>query len=352
MIVDGADEPSLRYLETLHDPRLRILSQPHSGLTATLNRMLHETETKWLVRQDADDVSYPTRIERLQEQMAWHENAGMFYSLAEYYPRSRSLGLFRCTRGSPQQLRQIVQSGYLLSICHPSVALNVEKTLAIGGYRDLTHSEDADLWWRMALHYDIHLLPEVLIGFRQNASSVSSRNAYLQELHGLYIQYLLLSHLNSRDPLPLADIAPLLEDAIPATRLTAKQHLRRLNMHLAGKTLWQCICVLASHSSRLASLSFSTIEGRIFPGGNDCEWGFPSLVSLQKGSLLAMSLSAFLEQGRRQPKRMPLSPTRRCNIAGVSIDRLTMDEAAAAVLDGLGLAWARLPFLSWDRTLS
>ena len=58
-----------------------------------------------------------------------------------------------------------------------------------------------------------------------------------------------------------------------------------------------------------------------------------------------MSLSAFLEQGLRQPKRMPLSPTRRCNIAGVSIDRLTMDEAAAAVLDGLRTSVGKAPIL-------
>ena len=267
VIVDGEDEPSLRYLQTLNDPRLRVLQQTHCGLTATLNRMLLETKTKWLVRQDADDISYPTRIERLLERTTRHEDAGMFYSLAEYYPPGRSLGLFRCSRGSPQLLRHVVQSGYLLSICHPSVALSVEKTLAIGGYRDFPHAEDADLWWRMALRYDVQFLPEVLIGFRQNPSSVSSRNAYLQELHGLYIQYLLISHLSGRDPLPLAAISPLLENAIPSARLAAKQHLRGLNMHLAarryGSALAACLrTVLASPAYLL-----NRLRDEYFPGG-------------------------------------------------------------------------------------
>ena len=235
VIVDGADDGSLEYLESIRDSRLRVLSQPNQGLTATLNRMLRETTTDWLIRQDADDVSYPARIERIQEHIRRYPDAAMFYSLAEYYPPERSLGLYRCSRGSPQELRQIVQSGYLLSICHPSVALNVAKTLAMGGYRDVTHAEDADLWWRMALRYDIHLLPEILIGFRQNASSISSRNSYTQELHGLYIQYLLLSHLSDRKPLPLAEIAPMLEKNISADHLEAKQHLRQVNLHLAGK---------------------------------------------------------------------------------------------------------------------
>ena len=137
VIVDGGDDGSLDYLRTIQDKRLRVLCQQNQGLTATLNRILWETSTGWLIRQDADDISYPTRIERIREGIARHPDAGMFYSLAQYYPAKHSLGFFRCSRGSPQELRQIVKSGYLLSICHPSVTLNVEKTLAVGGYRDL-----------------------------------------------------------------------------------------------------------------------------------------------------------------------------------------------------------------------
>jgi glycosyltransferase involved in cell wall biosynthesis len=254
VIVDGADDGSLQYLETIHDTRLRVLYQPNRGLAATLNRMLQEAETGWLIRQDADDVSYPTRVERLQENIAKHPNAGMFYSLAEYYPPERSLGLYRCSRGSPQELRRVVQSGYLLAICHPSVALNIGKTLALGGYRNLSHAEDADLWWRMALSYDIHLIPEALIGFRHNASSISSQNAYIQELHGLYIQYLLLSHLSGRKPLPLSDISSLLEASISNDRMEAKQYLRCLNMHLAAKR--HCHAFAALTRSMFASPAY------------------------------------------------------------------------------------------------
>jgi hypothetical protein len=87
----------------------------------------------------------------------------------------------------------------------------------------------------MALKYDVRFLPEPLIGFRQNASSVSSRNSYLQEVHGLYIQYLLQSHLLHLPASPLSTIAPLLESAISKSQFKAKQHLRSLNMHLAAK---------------------------------------------------------------------------------------------------------------------
>jgi glycosyltransferase involved in cell wall biosynthesis len=282
VIVDGSDDGSLQYLETVRDARLRVLIQPRCGLTATLNRLLLETKTSWLVRQDADDISYPTRIERIQEHISQYPAAALFYSLAEYYPPKRSMGLFRCSRGSPQKLRQIVQSGYLLSICHPSVALHVGKTLALGGYRDLSHAEDADLWWRMALHYDIHLLPEVLVGFRQNAASISSRHSYVQELHGLYIQYLLLSHLSHRQPLPLSDIETLLESNISRNRLEAKQQLRRLNMDLAAKRYANALAALIR--SLLASPVYliQRVIDELFPDGSIANGISPDLFYRRK----------------------------------------------------------------------
>ncbi len=266
-IVDGGGDGSLEYLLSVRDPRLRVISQAHSGLSFTLNRMLRETETPWLVRQDADDISHPARIERLLEAIAKYPEAGMFYSLAEYHPRKRSVGLFRCSRGSPQQLRQIVQRGYLLSICHPSVALNVRKTLAIDGYRDLRHAEDADLWWRIALHYDVHLIPEVLVGFRHNAGSVSSQHSYTQELHGLYIQYLLLSHLLGKTPQPLNAIAPLLQASISDRRFAAKQHLRNLNMHLAARRYLRASASLARSFLSSPGYLLGRLKDELLPNG-------------------------------------------------------------------------------------
>lgn len=58
VIVDGADDRSLQYLETVLDDRLRVLTQPNRGLTATLNRMLHETRIGWY---DRTPMTSPTQ---------------------------------------------------------------------------------------------------------------------------------------------------------------------------------------------------------------------------------------------------------------------------------------------------
>lgn len=233
VIVDGATDGSLAYLRTIRDRRLRIIEQANLGVTQTLNRILRECRTPWLVRQDADDVSHPTRIEQLLAAIGRHPDAGMFYSLANYHPRDRAVGRFRSSRGSPLELRHIVRSGYLLAICHPTVALHVHRTLALGGYRLGLHNEDADLWWRMALKHDIHFIPEELVGFRQNGLSVSARNLAAQFTAGLYVQYLLLSHLWKLVPRSIDSVCSQLEALCPAAEFRAKERLRSFNMHLA-----------------------------------------------------------------------------------------------------------------------
>lgn len=256
VIVDGATDGSVDYLRSLADrpslaARLRILTQPNEGVAPTLNRMLRECRTPWLIRQDADDISHPERVGRLVSAIESAPYAGMFYSLANYHPRGRALGSFRCTRGTPQQLRRIVREGYLLSICHPTVALHVEKTRALGGYRIGLHNEDADLWWRMALEHEIHCIPEELVGFRQSESSVSARNLTAQAVAALYVQYLLLSSLTGRTPLAFAAIQSRLQRLISPAKLRAKERLREGNIRLAEKNYRHAAAAFAA--SALAS---------------------------------------------------------------------------------------------------
>ena len=235
IVVDGGNDGSLGYLRTIRDARLRVLEQANAGVTATLNRLLRETRTPWMVRQDADDVSYPGRIERLLEQISNHPDAGLIYSLADYHPRGRCAGQFRCSRGTPGELRSIVERGYLLSICHSTVALHVEKTVAAGGYRMDIHAEDADLWWRIARSYPVHFIPEALVGFRQNAGSVSARHLERQQLAGLYVQYLLLSELWALEPKAIEQVGSVLAGFVRPASVAAKESLRSFNMHLAER---------------------------------------------------------------------------------------------------------------------
>lgn len=267
-IVDGADDSSLDYLLSIRDERLRVLQQRRHGITFTLNRMLRECRTRWLVRQDADDLATPNRIAVVQDAIQRNSSAGMFYSEAAYYPRHRSVGLYRCTRGTPEQIRAVAQSGYIPAICHPSAVLHVEKVLALGGYRAGIQCEDADLWWRMALAHDVHFIPEILLLFRQNVSSLTSRNLEQQALHGLYVQYLLLSKLENRRPEPLSVVEPQLRELLAQGPLRAKEKLRLCNMHLGGRRYAAAFGALMASLSASPAYLFQRMRDEYFPSSN------------------------------------------------------------------------------------
>ena len=233
-INDGSTDESLEYLHSVRDRRLRVLSQKNCGLTSTLNRMLTEVNSPWLARHDADDVAHSNRLARTLKHIVAFPQAGMFYSLAEYYPPG-SVGDFRSTQGTPENIRDLVLAGYLPSFCHPSVTLNVAKVIQLGGYRFDLDVEDIDLWWRMALNHDIQFIPEVLVGFRQNSQSVSSNNLEQQAVSGLYVQYLLLSHLCGLQPLDITTVRPTLLRFLDVRKVQFKNHMRAFNIELGRR---------------------------------------------------------------------------------------------------------------------
>jgi glycosyltransferase involved in cell wall biosynthesis len=236
IIDDGSTDDSLEYIRSLRLERLTVLTQANRGLVPTLNRMLEEVKTPWLVRQDADDVSYPERMAILLKTIQEHPEAAVIHSAARYYPEANAVGHFRSTTCSPAELRTHVLKGYLPALCHSSVALSVPKIRAIGGYRSVAaHVEDADLWWRVALEQEIHYIPQCLVGYRQNVDGVSSKNYRNQMVSTLYVQYLLLSHIFNQMPQPFEAVQSTLERMFPADNLAAKQWLRTFNMHLANK---------------------------------------------------------------------------------------------------------------------
>ncbi len=292
-IVDGSTDGSLDYLRSIaaRDQRVRVVEQQHSGITSTLNRMLRECETPWLVRHDADDVSAPQRLAEVCRAIREHPDAGMFYSQAAYYPAHRSVGLYRCTRGTPQQIRSIARSGYVPAICHPSAVLHVEKTLELGGYRAGLQCEDADLWWRMALAHDIYFIPQVLLYFRQSAGSLTSRNLKQQALHGLYVQYLLLSALEGRDAAELSRIESELDSMLDASPLRAKEELRLFNIYMSRGQRLRALGRLAASFSLSPGYFLCRLRDEWFPPAAIANGLPPALYRRRKDALWPQHLT-------------------------------------------------------------
>jgi glycosyltransferase involved in cell wall biosynthesis len=65
VIDDGSTDGSVEVLAGITDPRLRIERQANAGKPAALNRAIASTDAEFYVVNDADDLSHPTRLERM-----------------------------------------------------------------------------------------------------------------------------------------------------------------------------------------------------------------------------------------------------------------------------------------------
>ena len=64
VVDDGSTDASMDSIRSISDARLRIIEQRNSGKAEAMNRVLDVGRGEFLAIQDADDLSYPERIER------------------------------------------------------------------------------------------------------------------------------------------------------------------------------------------------------------------------------------------------------------------------------------------------
>ena len=235
IINDGSRDGSLEYLCSVRDPRIRIICQKNRGITATLNRLLEKARAPWLVRLDADDVAHSERLALVAESIERHPEAGMFYSRAAHYGHVGAIAAARSTEGTLADLRELTCAGYLLSIVHSSVVLNVAKTRALGGYRFDLQIEDLDLWWRMALRHDVVFIPRVTVQYRLNHNSVCINNFQELSANTLFAQYLLLSQLWGLEPQPYEAVIGALSGMVDESRLAYREQMWRAAAHLSAR---------------------------------------------------------------------------------------------------------------------
>ena len=185
VVDDGSDDDTPRILDSLarREPRLRIVPQEPAGLIPTLNRGLADARGELFARQDADDVSEPTR---LAEQVAFlqsNPDIAVVGTCVLVFDGEGTSG----PAAFPVDHERICD-GLLLGnmFAHGSVMFRRNAVLEAGGYRDLPDAhfvEDYDLWIRLARRHRVANLPRLLYRYRSNPHGVSSLKSEEQIRH-------------------------------------------------------------------------------------------------------------------------------------------------------------------------
>lgn len=211
-IDDGSTDasPSLLAEYERADPRVRVVTLEHSGLTRALNAGVAASSAPYIARMDADDVALPDRLERQVRYLDEHRDVGVVggaYVLVD--GGGRTLGTVRPPRGDRRLQHALTRYNCFL---HATVTIRRAALDEVGGYR-LQNAEDYDLWLRIAERYRLAALEEPVLLYRQHGEQFSVARIRSQTFGNLAVRAAARIRRSGGGD-PLTDAGPLDEGAL------------------------------------------------------------------------------------------------------------------------------------------
>jgi len=177
IVNDGHDSDVRNLTDSIADSRLIVLNQIWQGLTKSLNDAIKISRGKYIARIDADDYSFPDRLEKQLSFFDEYPNVGLLgTAYIEETTDGEYVGIVVFSTNRTKLKHQLQ---YQNQFCHGSVMFRKECLDKVGIYRnEFLKAQDYDLWLRIADKFDIANLPEVLYKHRveKNSISIASRD--------------------------------------------------------------------------------------------------------------------------------------------------------------------------------
>jgi glycosyltransferase involved in cell wall biosynthesis len=203
VVDDGSTDATAAVVEAIaeKDGRVRLLRQANAGVAAARNRGIEEAKADLIAFIDADDLWHPAKIERqLAVLNCSGDRVAVIYTWSCFIDASDHLD---GRSYAPSDSGDVYTALVLHNIVgNGSTALVRKRCLTeCGGFdanlraRQAQGCEDLKLWLCVAENYDFAVVPAFLVGYRQNAGSMSRR------VHEMMRSYtLVINEVKARHP--------------------------------------------------------------------------------------------------------------------------------------------------------
>jgi glycosyltransferase involved in cell wall biosynthesis len=175
IINDGSADNTLEILSEYKDPRIQVYSQENRGVARSANRGIALAQGKYIARQDHDDISLPTRLEKQVEYLEMHPECGLLGTAAEIWSSTGPTGRYHDhpTENTTLQIELLFDNPFV----HTSCIFRREVIRRVGLYsplREINPLDDYEFIARVAASYEVANLLERLVIYREVSGSLTS----------------------------------------------------------------------------------------------------------------------------------------------------------------------------------
>ena len=156
--------------------RFHCIRQANAGLPAARNTAIRHGTAELMALLDADDVWLPRRLELAVAAFGGRPHVGLAYG---YVSRIDAAGRVLDTFARKPQHAEGWIAPYIymraMDLPCPTITFRREAALEAGLFDEtLRASEDRDLWVRIALLYEVALIPEIIAFYRVSPQAMTS----------------------------------------------------------------------------------------------------------------------------------------------------------------------------------
>jgi glycosyltransferase involved in cell wall biosynthesis len=182
IIDDASSDASSKIIQAMKDRRIRsVRNRKNLGVARSLNRGLELAKGKYIARMDADDLSFPTRIEKQVQFLESNTDHGMVGTQYVNMDQNRNIYEIGAQLQSFQEIMYAIQS--MNVFCHGSVMFRQ----AFIKQNNIRYShckfEDYELWTRLIKLTKMANIPDVSYAYMNNPLGVFVKNQQEME-HG------------------------------------------------------------------------------------------------------------------------------------------------------------------------